>query len=31
MERVERIALASIGVADPYAETDKRRLAEALP
>jgi probable rRNA maturation factor len=30
MERVERIALASIGVADPYAEADGRRLAEAL-
>jgi probable rRNA maturation factor len=30
MERVERIALASIGVADPYAAADKR-LAEALP
>jgi probable rRNA maturation factor len=31
MERVERIALASIGVADPYADADKRRVAEALP
>jgi probable rRNA maturation factor len=31
MERVERIALASIGVADPYADADERRLAEALP
>jgi probable rRNA maturation factor len=31
MERVERITLASIGVADPYAEADERRLAEALP
>ena len=31
MERVERVALASIGVADPYADADKRRLAETLP
>jgi probable rRNA maturation factor len=31
MERVEGSALASIGVADPYAETDRLRLAEALP
>jgi probable rRNA maturation factor len=31
MERVERVALAAIGVADPYAEADERRLAEALP
>ena len=31
MEKVERIALASIGVADPYADADERRLAEALP
>jgi probable rRNA maturation factor len=31
MERVERIALASIGVADPYAHADERRVAEALP
>jgi probable rRNA maturation factor len=30
MEKVERIALASIGVADPYADADKGRLAEAL-
>ena len=31
MERVERVALASIGVADPYADADEFRLAEALP
>jgi probable rRNA maturation factor len=31
MERVERVALASIGVADPYADGDEFRLAEALP
>ena len=31
MERVERVALASIGVADPYADADKLPLAEALP
>ena len=31
MERIERIALASIGVADPYAEADEPRLAEASP
>jgi probable rRNA maturation factor len=31
MERVERTALASIGVADPYAEADQPRHAEALP
>ena len=31
MERAERIALASIGVADPYAEADDPRHAEALP
>jgi probable rRNA maturation factor len=31
MERAERIALASIGVADPYADADEFRLAEALP
>jgi probable rRNA maturation factor len=30
MERVERTALAAIGVADPYAEADERRLAEAV-
>jgi len=31
MERVERIALAAIGVADPHAEADEPRHAEALP
>jgi probable rRNA maturation factor len=31
MERVERSALASIGVADPYAEANEPRHAEALP
>jgi probable rRNA maturation factor len=31
MERVERVALASIGIADPYADADEFRLAEALP
>lgn len=31
MERVERTALASIGVADPYAEAHEPRHAEALP
>ena len=31
MERVERVALASIGVTDPYADADEFRLAEALP
>ena len=31
MERVERTALASIGVADPYAEAHETRHAEALP
>jgi probable rRNA maturation factor len=30
MEKVERTALAAIGVADPYAE-DERRHVEALP
>jgi hypothetical protein len=29
MERVERVALASIGVTDPYADADEFRLAEA--
>jgi probable rRNA maturation factor len=31
MERAERIALAAIGVADPYALTDEARHAEASP
>jgi probable rRNA maturation factor len=31
MEGVERIALAAIGIADPYALSDEARHAEALP
>jgi len=31
MERAERIALASIGIADPYAERDEPRRAEMSP
>jgi probable rRNA maturation factor len=31
MEEIERIALSAIGVADPYAETDEPRHAEASP
>ncbi|MGD9502576.1 MAG: rRNA maturation RNase YbeY [Methyloceanibacter sp.] len=31
MERAERVALASIGVADPYAEAAEPRQAEAVP
>jgi probable rRNA maturation factor len=31
MERTERIALAAIGVADPYAEADEPLHAEASP
>jgi hypothetical protein len=31
MEEIERIVLSAIGVADPYAETDEPRHAEASP
>jgi probable rRNA maturation factor len=31
MERTERTVLASIGIADPYAEAEAHRHAEALP
>jgi probable rRNA maturation factor len=31
MERMERIALAAIGIADPYAERDEPRRAEMSP